>query len=355
MTTRDDLISRWFNQIFIVATLFVFAYPVGRLGYWLFHHAWMSFTAAMVAWIAAILISRYSFSGPNMKVRYLLVHWMGCSFILATVTLFSEAVRPWLEFSNDTWARLVILSGLMVVVFAVIMSHVIAVKRLTIRNPRIDRCYRIAQISDVHIGSRQAGFLRRIVRKLNALNPEIVVVTGDLIDSTTVEIEALDSIRQLNAVTLFCIGNHERYADLPKVLDMAEQLGMIVLRQQIHHHDQLCFFGIDDADRVDQVAMHLPSLPLDANKFNILLYHRPVGWEAAIDHGIDLMLSGHTHNGQIFPFNFLVKRQFSRIAGHYVNCDAHLYVSSGTGTWGPLMRFGTSNEITLFNLEPTIL
>ena len=71
-----------------------------------------------------------------------------------------------------------------------------------------------------------------------------------------------------------------------------------------------------------------------------------------MDHGIDLMLSGHTHNGQIFPFNLLVKQQFKRIAGLYIEKDARLYVSSGTGTWGPLMRLGSMNEITLFDLLP---
>ena len=89
------------------------------------------------------------------------------------------------------------------------------------------------------------------------------------------------------------------------------------------------------------------------SRFNILLYHRPSGWEDAISHGVDLMLSGHTHNGQIFPFNFLVKQQFARIKGHYQKDNAHLYVNCGTGTWGPLMRLGSLNEISCFDLLPT--
>ena len=95
----------------------------------------------------------------------------------------------------------------------------------------------------------------------------------------------------------------------------------------------------------------------------MLLYHRPLGWEAAVEHGVDLMLSGHTHNGQIFPFNLLVKRQFRRISGLYSSKDsgkdgaagrpnAHLYVSPGTGTWGPLMRLGSLNEITCIDVKP---
>jgi predicted MPP superfamily phosphohydrolase len=71
-----------------------------------------------------------------------------------------------------------------------------------------------------------------------------------------------------------------------------------------------------------------------------------------VEHGVDLMLSGHTHNGQIFPFNYLVRQQFARIKGLYQSESAYLYVNSGTGTWGPLMRLGTRNEISCFDLVP---
>ena len=336
----------------MVACLFVFAYPAGRLSYWYFDNSGFSSGLAVAIWIGTIVLARYTFGGPRMKLRYLLVHWMGVSFIFASLTLFAEFARMILPVADPVTATAVAIAGLLCIVTAVLLSHYLTVKRLTITSSKLDRSYRIAQISDVHIGSRQKGFMQRIVNRINSLNPDFIVVTGDLIDSSAVDIDALESIRQLNAVTLFCIGNHERYADLAKVIDMAERLGMITLRQQTYHSEQLAFSGIDDADDVNQVALHLPQIPADAGKFNILLYHRPVGWEAAVDHGFDLMLSGHTHNGQIFPFNWIVKQQFRRIAGLYSKGNAHLYVSSGTGTWGPLMRLGSLNEITLFNLVP---
>jgi hypothetical protein len=82
------------------------------------------------------------------------------------------------------------------------------------------------------------------------------------------------------------------------------------------------------------------------------MYHRPRGLEAAADAGIDLMLSGHTHNGQIFPFNFVVSSVFDKVKGMYKNGNSRLYVSQGTGTWGPVMRIGTRSEITLFEITP---
>ena len=307
---------------------------------------------AVAIWIGTIGLARFTFAGPRMKLRYLVVHWMGISFIFASLTLFAEFFRLILPVADRSVAAAVAIAALLCIVTSVLLSHHLAVKRLTISSSKIDRSYQIVQISDVHIGSRQKGFMQRIVNRINSLNPDFIVVTGDLIDSSAVDIDALESIRQLNAVTLFCIGNHERYADLAKVIDMAERLGMITLRQQTYHSEELAFSGIDDADDVNQVALNLPKVPIDDSKFNFLLYHRPVGWEAALDHGFDLMLSGHTHNGQIFPFNWIVKQQFRRIAGLYSKGNAHLYVSSGTGTWGPLMRLGSLNEVTLFNLVP---
>jgi predicted MPP superfamily phosphohydrolase len=352
MSRRHALIRRWFSYLFILVSLFVFAYPVGRLTYWYSAAPVLAWASATFVWIVAILASRYVFSGPKMKSRYFVVHWMGVSFILACWTLIADLLNLVTDMSNISLAHMVVSLTVVAIVIAVVFSHHLAVKQFTVSSAKVDRRYRIAQISDVHIGSRQKGFMARIVKKLNAARPDIVVITGDLIDSSAVDLEALESIREISVTTLFSIGNHERYADLPKVLDMAERLGMTTLRQQTWHSGQLAITGIDDADDPDHVALNMIALPQDPAKFNILMYHRPVGWEAAIDHGIDLMLSGHTHNGQIFPFNLLVKQQFKRIAGLYIENDARLYVSSGTGTWGPLMRLGSMNEITLFDLLP---
>ncbi|MBT7370546.1 MAG: metallophosphoesterase, partial [Gammaproteobacteria bacterium] len=104
----------------------------------------------------------------------------------------------------------------------------------------------------------------------------------------------------------------------------------------------------DDALQVERV---LDRMTLDDESFVVLMYHRPHGFEAAARKGIDLMLSGHTHNGQIFPFHLVVKSAFDRVAGLYELGQSRLYVSQGTGTWGPVMRVGTRAEITLFEYE----
>ena len=355
----------WFYILFPPACFFVFAYPLIRLGNWYSTGAGFAPTfnlySSILIWAGSMVAMWYSFSGPNTKVRYLVVHWMGISFIFAVATLCAEGLRLVLSIphvSPITDVRIVqgvLVFGVLGSLFSILLSHHLAVKRLQIFSPKVSRKYRIVQLSDVHIGSRQGGFMRKIVAKVNALKPNYVVITGDLVDSSAVGFVALESLKQIKAPTFFVIGNHERYADLPKVIDMVDRLGLKTLRQESVVSEELVFLGIDDADRRDQVAQHLPSIDgigKNINKFSILLYHRPLGWESAIAHGIDLMLSGHTHNGQIFPFNFIVKQQFKRIAGMYQQGPAHLYISSGTGTWGPCMRLGSVNEITVFEIIP---
>ena len=114
--------------------------------------------------------------------------------------------------------------------------------------------------------------------------------------------------------------------------------------------NDLQFVGIDDAERKDQVRRELVNFTPAEDTFKVLLYHRPDGAQDAADWGADLMLTGHTHRGQIFPFNFLVKKVFPRLYQSYQVDNMLLYVSPGTGTWGPVMRLGSKCEITLFRL-----
>lgn len=360
---------RWFYILFPLACFVVFAYPVNRLVNWTSPAAF-SITHTVLLWLFATFALWYSFRSPKMVVRYILVHWMGASFILLALILIYEVIRFFTSLPDPVATIWIVGIGAGLVVFALLASHFIRVKPLQFTSEKITRPCRVVQISDVHIGSRQGGYLTRIVGRINSLRPDVVVITGDLLDSAAVGYDDLQSLQQLNAKVLLSIGNHERYADLDKALSILEKLGVQVLRQQHVQLGEIQFIGIDDADEPGQVADKLPAImrgvAQNTDCYTILMYHRPLGWEAAIAHGIDLMLCGHTHNGQIFPFNMLVKQQFNRICGLYCNRDqgaqssaypasaypAYLYVSPGTGTWGPLMRLGSLNEITCIDIAP---
>lgn len=340
--------------LFAGAAYFVFAYPLFRLTHWS-SDAGLPFIASVLIALGGLAGMYYSFRAAHMKIRYAMVHWLGISFVFATCTLIADGARFLLPLTERSLAMGVIGLASGLVLFALGRAQHLAVRHRRIPSDKVTRRYRIVQISDVHIGSRQAGFMRRIVRAINRLHPDYVVITGDLLDSSAVEYEALASLTQLTARTFFSIGNHERYAGLPKVLALATRLRLETLSQRAVVYDELRFIGIDDAESRTRVARGLAQLPKTINyrdKFNILLYHRPVGWAAARAYGIDLMLSGHTHNGQIFPFKLLVKHQFKYICGLYRRGQQYLYVNAGTGTWGPLMRLGSCNEITVFEIVP---
>jgi predicted MPP superfamily phosphohydrolase len=127
-----------------------------------------------------------------------------------------------------------------------------------------------------------------------------------------------------------------------------------VLRTRAITHGAVQLIGIDDSEHPAQVKRELAKLDIDPSRFVLLLYHRPYGLSAAAAAGVDLMISGHTHNGQIVPFNFVVGRVFKRLVGLFSEGLTHLYVSPGTGTWGPVMRLGSRGEVTLFEIQPTV-
>lgn len=228
------------------------------------------------------------------------------------------------------------------------------VKTIPLSSDKVTAPRRFVQITDVHIGSRSSRFLEQIVFEINRVEPDFVCITGDFIDQTGVSEAELVSLRSITCPVYFSIGNHERYEDLDEILTRLERLGVIVLRSaSVFHDTEVQVIGVDDMDDAGQVGRELGKLDVDTDRYVILLYHRPRGLEDAAAAGVDLMLSGHTHNGQIFPFNLIVRRVFEHIVGIYRHGSTTLYVSQGTGTWGPVLRFGTRAEITQFFVTPS--
>ena len=280
--------------------------------------------------------------------------WMGLAFLLLCVVVPVRLLHL-LGLPDGIAAGLLAAAYAPLAAWSIVNAHRLGVRRVALSSPKPDRPARLVQLSDVHVGSRGAGFLRRIVRRVNALDPDAVFVTGDLVDLMNLPEDALDPVGALAAPAFFAIGNHERYVGSDVVCARLEALGVTVLRDAQVDWGSMRIIGIDDAEARDRVARVLERIEAgerDRTRFTILLYHRPDGLEDAARAGIDLMLCGHTHNGQIVPFDRIVKRYFPRIAGRYDTGATVLYVSPGTGTWGPTMRLGSSNEITVFELSP---
>jgi predicted MPP superfamily phosphohydrolase len=341
----------------LIVNLFYFGtliYPLLRI--WELLAGTLPGTPTLMAIMVGPLLGRLSYEFfPGVITRWLssaALTWLGICFMAFPLVLGFELVRLVVPLEPFTWGLILStgLAGIGIAAFA--NAQLVTVQHLRIRAAQAPAGLRMAQISDVHVGSRSGRFLARVVRKVNALNPDVVVITGDLIDFRDISSEELASLATLTAPAWFIIGNHERYVDVEEICDRLRAHGINVIRNGTVSYQNIQFIGIDDAEPKSQVRWELRQLDPDPDAYRILLYHRPDGAEDAAQWGVNLMLCGHTHNGQIIPFNFIVRRVFPRIRGLYEVDGMSLYVSPGTGTWGPILRMGSRSEISLFTLGP---
>ncbi|RZS84604.1 metallophosphoesterase [Pigmentiphaga kullae] len=224
--------------------------------------------------------------------------------------------------------------------------------------------FTIAQISDIHVGPTiRAPYVRRIVDAVNGLRPDMVAVTGDLVDGSVADLVA--HARPLMELmsrhgTFFVTGNHEYYSGAHAWVDALRDMGMRVLLNEHevvrHAGQELVVAGITDysAHQFDPAHRSDPQramagAPAGAGA-RVMLAHQPRSAAAAAAAGFDLQLSGHTHGGQFLPWNFFVPLQQPFVAGLHRQDGMWVYVNRGTGYWGPPMRFGVPSEITLLRL-----
>jgi predicted MPP superfamily phosphohydrolase len=220
--------------------------------------------------------------------------------------------------------------------------------------------FTIAQISDIHVGPTiKRPYLQRIVDAVNALQADAVAVTGDLVDGRVADlapdVAPLQQLRSRHG-TFFVTGNHEYYSGADEWVAELQRLGVQVLmnRHVVLRHDgaSVVMAGVADTSahhfdpqqRSDpQRALH--GAPADAG-VRVLLAHQPRSADAAAQAGFDVQLSGHTHGGQYWPWNLFVRLQQPYTAGLHRLRQLWIYVSRGTGYWGPPVRFGAPSEIT---------
>lgn len=233
------------------------------------------------------------------------------------------------------------------------------------RWPRRLDGYRIVQISDIHIGPLlHRAFAQRVVELVHQAKPDLIVVTGDLVDGGVRQLEAeIAPFAQLRARhgVFFVTGNHDFYSGAGHWTRKVTELGMTALRnrhvsvQDAETGSAFVLAGVDDPTgrRMGgggaDVKAALAGVPQD--RAVILLAHDPRTFEQASTAGVDLQLSGHTHDGQLWPFNWAVRITTRFVAGLYRVGEAQVYVSRGTGFWGPPMRVLAPAEVSVLILH----
>ena len=232
--------------------------------------------------------------------------------------------------------------------------------------PESLRGFSIVQISDIHVGATiKHGYVSRIVDAVNALEADIIAITGDLVDGSVGRLSPHTApLKRLCARhgTFFVTGNHEYYCGAHAWIAEIRRLGVsVLLNEHIvieHFGETIVLAGVTDlgahhfdpAHRSDPVAA-LAGAP-EMAAVRVLLAHQPRSAFAAAQAGFQLQLSGHTHGGQFFPWNLAVKLLEPFTAGLHRLDNLWIYVSRGTGYWGPPKRFGAPSEITHLRLVP---
>ena len=314
---------------------------------------------------ASFLAFRYS----NFAVRLLYtlaVVWLGFSsfFFFASwacwIAYFGARIVG-LHPAPHLIAGVLFGAGLLAGLYGMVNAAYTRVKRISVKLPNLPDSWRgrvAALVSDTHLGHvRSYSFLRRIIRMLTRLQPDVVFIGGDLYDGTAADLEWLakpwaDFSPPLG--TYFVAGNHDGFTGYAKHVQAVSNSGVRVLNNEKVTVDGLQIVGVHYHDTVNAQRYRsiLQRAELDRERASILLTHAPSGLPIAEEEGISLQLSGHTHGGQIFPFTWIVSRVWGQFTyGLKRLGNLLVYTSSGIGTWGPPMRVGTNPEIVLIEFE----
>ncbi|MFD3816485.1 metallophosphoesterase [Streptomyces rubiginosohelvolus] len=235
-----------------------------------------------------------------------------------------------------------------------------SVQRITVplaRLPRAAHGFRIAVVSDIHIGPILGrAHTRRIVDTINATSPDLVAVVGDLVDGSVADLgsaaEPLAALRARHG-SYFVTGNHEYFSGAEQWIDHVRELGLVPLENARVEIEGFDLAGVNDI--AGETEGQGPDFgralgDRDRGRAAVLMAHQPVVIHDAVEHGVDLQLSGHTHGGQLWPGNYLAELANPTVAGLERYGDTQLFVSRGAGAWGPPVRVGAPSDITVVEL-----
>jgi len=363
----------------------VFAAIYGGLHFYLYRKLRVVFPSHRRAVISALAIlgcslfvteifAHNNFSGVIVvPLSWLTFIWMGLVFLFFVLSAPLDLVQKVAEIAGANVkavlaspARTIAVAVVVIIlaVYGYIAAQQINVVRISLESAKVNNTIRIVQIADLHLGylSREQH-ITSIVDIVNALEPDVIVSTGDLVDMQIDHLQELVAqMQRLHAKwgKYAVYGNHEFLAGLAAARDFTERAGFLLLSDTgVTLQSVLNIVGVDDqsierqkkSTKVDEARL---LGQFDNGLFTLLLKHQPVVEQSSIGH-FDLQLSGHTHAGQIFPFGLLTWA-FYRVPQGFSTVDdaAWIYVSRGTGTWGPPMRIMAPPEITFIEIQPKL-
>ncbi|MFH1784178.1 MAG: metallophosphoesterase [bacterium] len=302
-------------------------------------------------------------------VEFVGATWLGVISMALAIFIICDIVR--IFYRGEDVRYYITIAGLVLLALVSAYSLYNGMRRPVVRNIDIKMSklpdelsgFSVVQLSDLHLNyTKSREWLEDIVNRTNELNPDIIVITGDLIDADICKFEEVKEIlKKLKARHgVFAVtGNHEFYAGVEVFMDIAEAAGITVLRNShVTIADKIELAGLDDGAGRHRSGSHHegPNLykaldGVDLTKPVIMLSHMPDIFNNSRKMGVDLQLSGHTHAGQIPPMDLIVMFRFDYPYGLYKRDSSYIYTTSGTGTWGPPVRLFSRSEIVRFILS----
>lgn len=304
--------------------------------------------------------------------------WLAVFFYSLLFVLVVDVVRLlnfWFDFIPNDWKTTFLSAKSLFILCLVIVFSLVSFGFFNAMNPitnkidiRIsksslsDKELKVVFVSDVHIGAVLGkNRLKGLIQRINAQDPDVVLFGGDLVDHNPYFLTHSDMGKEflkLNArLGVFAVaGNHEFIGNVDVSIDYLSKFGVKYLRDtSIILNNELVLAGRDDIDKarfvgeprkqLENILNTNDSLPI------ILIDHQPVDYDKAEKLGVDLMLSGHTHKGQLWPFGYVTAKIYKNDYGLMQKSTTHFYTSSGYGTWGPPVRIGNKPELVVFSIK----
>lgn len=322
------------------------------------------FAGVYVAGLAGLILADKS-TNPLIGILYWLggISWI--ALIYLTLAFIVTSVVSSTSFSS--WAHgAALLVALVFTGWGVYSARNFVVNTTEIQLPAITAPVTIMHISDVHLGyHRGRDYLQKIVDATNRSNPDLVIINGDLLDSkVALDRHILEPLKDFNAPVYFTGGNHEKYVDQARSEELIASMGVSILRNEIVNIKGFQLVGLrymkadeetldlHPSDDTETIKSALKKLNPDPNRASVFVHHSPVGIAYMAEKGADLVLSGHTHAGQVFPGTILSPMFFNFNRGLKHVDSTKVFVSQGAGTYLTPMRSGSQNEINLIKIIP---
>jgi len=313
--------------------------------------------------VLALLYPLARFMGRIDLLTYVGSIWLGVLAISFSVFLLKDIVSIFLPANKGEITYAALLLVLLISIYSLINESILRVKEIDI--PVSDKAkglsgMTIVQLSDLHLGIiKNEKWISSVVEKVNSLNPDLILVTGDIVDDSAIfDKKYSDVLKQLKSKygVFACLGNHEYYAGKSNSIKfIADSNIELLVNKAVLVGNKIYVVGVDDKQG-RSFGSEGPDLKkaftsVDKNKYVILMVHNPNYYRTASSFDVDLMLSGHTHSGQIPPASLFVPFIYRHGNGLYSDGKMLGYTTSGTGSWGPPMRFLNSSEIVKFTFK----